>query len=42
MREEHSTFSWLLEAMIEQAGFNIAKVHCGESGTFAAYLLVKR
>lgn len=42
VREEHSTFAWLLEAMLEHAGFEIADVSFTESAVFPAYLRVKR
>ncbi len=42
MREEHSTFSWLLEPMLERAGFNIRDVDFSASRTYAAYTCVKR
>jgi SAM-dependent methyltransferase len=42
LREEHSTFSWVLEAMLERSGFDIAEVTHGESKVFSAYTAVKR
>jgi ubiquinone/menaquinone biosynthesis C-methylase UbiE len=39
VRDEHSTFTWLLEAMIERAGFAIEQAHHSEDGIFARYLL---
>jgi SAM-dependent methyltransferase len=41
LREEHSTFSWLLEPMIERAGFAIRHAHHGESRVHSAYTCVK-
>jgi len=39
VREEHSTFSWLLERMIERAGFLVEEaLHSGDS-IVARYLL---
>lgn len=38
VRDEHSTFSWLLEPMMEQAGFRIERVEYAD-GFSAAYLL---
>jgi len=37
LREEHSTFSWLLEPMLERAGFRIDSVEHSVSRIFAAY-----
>lgn len=42
VRDEHSTFTWLLEPMIERAGFDIADASYSESGVFARYLCRKR
>ena len=42
MRDAHSTFTWLLEPMLERAGFDIADADYGESGMFARYLCRKR
>lgn len=42
LRDEHSTFSWLLEPMFEQAGFDIKQANYSESNVFAAYVCVKR
>lgn len=39
VREEHSTFSWLLEPMIARSGFEIARADHSEDGIFAKYLL---
>jgi ubiquinone/menaquinone biosynthesis C-methylase UbiE len=39
VREEHSTFSWLLEPMIERAGFHIDDVSYSEDRMFAKYVL---
>lgn len=38
VRDEHSTFTWLLEAMIERAGFEIIDATYSASGLFARYL----
>ena len=38
VREEHSTFSWLLEPMLEHAGFTIEDVAHSESQIYAAYV----
>ena len=42
LREEYSTFSWLLEPMIERAGFQIRDAAYTSSGMYAAYICVKR
>jgi ubiquinone/menaquinone biosynthesis C-methylase UbiE len=39
VREEHSTFSWLLEPMIERAGFQIEQADRSEDRIFARYVL---
>jgi ubiquinone/menaquinone biosynthesis C-methylase UbiE len=39
VRDEHSTFTWLLEPMIERSGFEIVEVQYTPDGVFAAYLL---
>ena len=41
VREEHSTFSWLLEPMIERAGFTIQDAVHSPVGTYAAYTCVR-
>jgi ubiquinone/menaquinone biosynthesis C-methylase UbiE len=41
LREEHSTFSWLLEAMLERAGFEIHEGSYGSARIYAAYTCVK-
>jgi trans-aconitate methyltransferase len=38
VRLEHSTFSWLLEPMLEHAGLRIEDVWCSESRTYARYV----
>lgn len=42
VREEYSTFSWLLEPMLERAGFEIREVQYRPSRTYAAYTCVKQ
>ena len=42
LREEHSTFTWLLEPMLERAGFEIAESEYDEGRIFARYVCVKR
>lgn len=38
VRDEHSTFAWLLEAMMERVGFQIEDVTYTEDGIFAEYV----
>ena len=42
MRTEHSTFTWLLEPMLERAGFEIREASYSANRVFAAYVCVKR
>lgn len=42
VRDEHSTFSWLLEPMLEHAGFAIEDVSHASSEVFSAYTCRKR
>ena len=39
VREEHSTFAWLLEPMIRRTGFVIEEALYSEDGIFARYVL---
>jgi ubiquinone/menaquinone biosynthesis C-methylase UbiE len=39
VRDEHSTFSWLLEPMIARSGFEIEQADYSEDGIFARYVL---
>lgn len=41
VRDEHSTFTWLLEPMIERAGFAIEQADYSDDGIFADYLCLK-
>lgn len=41
VRDEHSTFSWLLEPMIEKAGFTIETVEYSSDQLFARYLCTR-
>ncbi len=41
LREEYSTFSWLLEPMLERAGFEIRGAEYSASQIYAAYVCVK-
>jgi FkbM family methyltransferase len=38
VRDEHSTFTWLLEPMIERCGFEIEDVDRSPDGFFASYI----
>jgi ubiquinone/menaquinone biosynthesis C-methylase UbiE len=42
VRDENSTFTWLLEPMIARAGFDIVDATYGVSGMLAQYLCKKR
>lgn len=39
IRDEHSTFTWLLEAMLERSGFLVEEHVHSDDGMFAQYLL---
>lgn len=39
VRDEHSTFTWLLEPMMQRAGFTIEEALHSADGVFARYLL---
>ena len=39
VRDEHSTFSWILEPMMQRAGFEIAVAEHSADGIFAKYIL---
>ena len=41
IRDEHSTFSWLLESMIEHAGFTIERAEYSDDRFGAKYVIVK-
>lgn len=41
VRQEHSTFSWLLEAMLEKAGLEIQQAEYSPSRIYAAYTCMK-
>lgn len=41
VREEHSTFRWLLEPMLERAGFEIRDVRHSPTKTYSAYTCAK-
>ncbi|MGH2942861.1 MAG: class I SAM-dependent methyltransferase [Solirubrobacteraceae bacterium] len=42
VRDEHSTFTWLLEPMIERAGFDTIDASYSADGMFARYLCRRR
>jgi SAM-dependent methyltransferase len=42
VREEYSTYSWLLEPMLLRAGFDISEAEYSTSRTFARYVCIKR
>ena len=42
VRGEYSTFNWLLEPLLERSGFTIREAQQRPSGTYAAYICVKR
>jgi hypothetical protein len=39
VRDEHSTFTWLLEPLLDRAGFTIADATYSDNQIFAQYLL---
>jgi SAM-dependent methyltransferase len=39
VRDEHSTYSWLLEALVRRTGFTIENADYSEDGIFAKYVL---
>ena len=41
VRDEHSTFTWLLEPMLERVGFHITDASYDDSGVFARYICTK-
>lgn len=41
VRDEHSTFTWLLEPMLERAGFDVKDARYGPGRVYAAYVCVK-
>jgi SAM-dependent methyltransferase len=42
VRDEHSTYTWLLEPMIERAGFDMIDANYSASGVLTRYLCRKR
>ncbi len=41
VREEHSTFTWLLEPMLHRVGFELRDVRHSQTQTYSAYTCVK-
>jgi SAM-dependent methyltransferase len=41
LREEHSTFTWLLEPMLERAGFEIHERWVSSNGAYASYTCLR-
>ncbi len=41
IRDEHATFTWLIEAMLERAGFQIRDHHASDDRVFAEYTCVR-
>ena len=41
VRDEHSTFTWLLEPMMRRSGFDIVRAEHSDDGIFAKYLLAR-
>ena len=39
VRDEHSTFTWILEPMIERGGFTVERAEYSDDGMLAKYLL---
>ena len=39
VRDEHSTFTWILEPMIRRSGFEVAEAEYSQDGIFTKYLL---
>ncbi len=42
VRSEYSTFSWLLEQILDRVGFDIADRECSESQVYASYTCRRR
>jgi hypothetical protein len=42
LRDEYSTFSWLLEPMLQRVGFAIADASYDDLGIYAAYTCIRR
>jgi hypothetical protein len=42
VRTEHSTFSWLLEPILERSGFELTRRQYSESRVYASYVCRRR
>jgi hypothetical protein len=42
VREENSTFTWLLEPMLDKAGFDVTQATYSEDAIFASYTCMRR
>ena len=42
VREEHSTFAWILEGMLQRAGFRVDDADYDDSKIIAWYVAVRR
>ncbi len=42
LRDEYSTFSWLLEPMLQRAGFEINEARYSPSGVYTTYVCIKQ
>ena len=42
VRQKFSTYSWLLEAMLERSGFEIQKAEYDSLKVYAAYTCIRR
>jgi SAM-dependent methyltransferase len=42
VRDEHSTFGWILEGMLQRAGFDIEDARYDESRIYGGYVAIKR
>jgi len=42
VRDEHSTFGWILEGILQRAGFDIEEANYDESTIYADYVAIKR
>jgi ubiquinone/menaquinone biosynthesis C-methylase UbiE len=42
VRDEHSTYTWLLEAMARRVGFAVERAEYSDDGMFAKYILRRR
>jgi putative AdoMet-dependent methyltransferase len=42
VRQEYSTYTWLLEAMLEKTGFDVKEKQLSDAQIYASYICVKR